>query len=177
MRVVQEAKPDHPDNTPSSSRMSALTPTPIGTISAKSISTIKRWSRSGLAAGDEDDGEGSGEPRRFDIGMFVDNESSARSSTGHFSIPKTIAFLTKCSIAKLALGLRLRDLIAKEALREKLRTTNRTSRQNRELCRSNRRAGGFRRESAFRKGRNSVVAPSADGPRLISGGPGGRQGN
>ena len=74
-RVVHEAKPDHPDN-------HAFVVSHVGLntdahwddfreLDLDDQAMVKKW----LEAGNENgDGDGSGEPRRFDVGMLVDNE-------------------------------------------------------------------------------------------------------
>ena len=79
---------------------------------------IKEW----LDAGDDAaDGEGKGEPRRFDFGMLVDNEIVGSFINKSFLDPEDDRVLEEMLDRELAGGLRLRDVLQKEQLREALR--------------------------------------------------------
>jgi hypothetical protein len=79
---------------------------------------IKKW----LTADDQDEGEGKGEPRRFDVGMLVDNEIIGSFINRSFLDPEDDRVLDEMLNHEIGAGLRLRDLIDKESLRAKLRT-------------------------------------------------------
>ena len=112
MRVVHEAKPDHPDN-------HAYVVSHVGLntdahwddfreIDLDDQAMIKKW----LAVGDEeDDKEGSGEPRRFDVGMFVDNEIIGSFINRSFLDPDDDRVLDEMLIHEIGGGLRLSDLV------------------------------------------------------------------
>src|SRR5690606_2470475 len=79
---------------------------------------VKKW----LEAGDENgDGDGSGEPRRFDIGMLVDNEIVGSFINRSFLDPEDDRVLEEMLDHEIGAGLRLRDVITKDKLRETLR--------------------------------------------------------
>jgi len=122
MRVVQEAKPDHPDN-------NAFIVSHVGLntdvhwddfreVDLDDQAMIKKW----LTADDQDEGEGKGEPRRFDVGMLVDNEIIGSFINRSFLDPEDDRVLDEMLNHEIGAGLRLRDLIDKESLRAKLRT-------------------------------------------------------
>lgn len=122
MRVVHEAKPDHPDN-------HAFIVSHVGLntdahwddfreIDLDDQAMVKKW----LAAGDEDDAdEGQGEPRRFDVGMFVDNEIIGSFINRSFLDPEDDRVLDEMLNHEIGAGLRLRDFITKDKLKETLR--------------------------------------------------------
>lgn len=122
MRVVHEAKPDHPDN-------HAFVVSHVGLntdahwddfreLDFDDQAMVKKW----LEAGDENgDGDGSGEPRRFDIGMLVDNEIVGSFINRSFLDPEDDRVLEEMLDHEIGAGLRLRDVIAKDKLRETLR--------------------------------------------------------
>jgi DNA repair protein RadD len=122
MRVVHEFKPDHPDN-------HAYVVSHIGLntdaqwddfreIDLDDQAMIKKW----LVVGDEeDDKEGSGEPRRFDVGMFVDNEIIGSFINRSFLDPDDDRVLDTMLTHEIGGGLRLSDLVNREQLRETLR--------------------------------------------------------
>ena len=122
MRVVHEAKPDHPDN-------HAFVVSHVGLntdahwddfreLDFDDQEMVKKW----LEAGDENgDGDGSGEPRRFDIGMLVDNEIVGSFINRSFLDPEDDRVLNEMLDHELGAGLRLRDVIGKDQLRETLR--------------------------------------------------------
>ena len=122
MRVVHESKPDHPDN-------HAYVVSHIGLntdahwddfreIDLDDQAMIKKW----LVVGDEeDDKEGSGEPRRFDVGMFVDNEIIGSFINRSFLDPDDDRVLDEMLTHEIGGGLRLSDLVDREQLRETLR--------------------------------------------------------
>ena len=122
MRVVHEAKPDHPDN-------HAFIVSHVGLntdahwddfreIDLDDRAMVKKW----LAAGDEGDAdEGSGEPRRFDVGMLVDSEIIGSFINRSFLDPEDDRVLDEMLNHEIGVGLRLRDVITKEKLRETLR--------------------------------------------------------
>jgi len=122
MRVVQEAKPDHPDN-------NAFIVSHVGLntdvhwddfreVDLDDQAMIKKW----LTADDQDEGEGKKEPRRFDVGMLVDNEIIGSFINRSFLDPEDDRVLDEMLNHEIGAGLRLRDLIDKESLRAKLRT-------------------------------------------------------
>ncbi|MBR1024134.1 DEAD/DEAH box helicase family protein [Bradyrhizobium viridifuturi] len=122
MRVVHEAKPDHPDN-------HAFVVSHVGLntdahwddfreLDFDDQAMVKKW----LEAGDENgDGDGSGEPRRFDIGMLVDNEIVGSFINRSFLDPEDDRVLDEMLDHEIGAGLRLRDVIGKDQLRETLR--------------------------------------------------------
>jgi DNA repair protein RadD len=121
MRVVQEAKPDHPDN-------NAFIVSHVGLntdahwddfreLDFDDQEMIKRW----LIADDQDEGEGNGEPRRFDVGMLVDNEIIGSFINRSFLDPDDDRVLDEMLNHEIGGGLKLRDLIGKDVLRERLR--------------------------------------------------------
>ena len=122
MRVVHEAKPDHPDN-------HAFVVSHVGLntdahwddfreLDFDDQAMVKKW----LEAGDENGvGDGSGEPRRFDIGMLVDNEIVGSFINRSFLDPEDDRVLEEMLDHEIGAGLRLRDVIAKDKLRETLR--------------------------------------------------------
>jgi hypothetical protein len=79
---------------------------------------VKKWLG---AADDEGDEEGSGEPRRFDVGMLVDSEIIGSFINRSFLDPDDDRVLDEMLDHEVGGGLRLRDLIDKEKLRETLR--------------------------------------------------------
>jgi hypothetical protein len=122
MRVVHEGKADHPDN-------NAFIVSHVGLntdahwddfreIDLDDQAMVKKW----LAAGDDEgDEEGAGEPRRFDIGMLVDNEIIGSFINRSFLDPEDDRVLDEMLSHEVGGGLRLRDLVTKEQLRETLR--------------------------------------------------------
>jgi excisionase family DNA binding protein len=122
MRVVQEGKADHPDN-------NAFIVSHVGLntdahwddfreIDLDDQAMVKKW----LAAGDDEpEEEGGGEPRRFDIGMLVDNEIIGSFINRSFLDPEDDRVLDEMLNHEIGGGLRLRDLVKKEQLRESLR--------------------------------------------------------
>ena len=122
MRVVHEAKPEHADN-------NAFVVSHVGLntdahwddfreLDFDDQAMIKEW----LGAGDDNgDGEGNGGPRRFDIGMLVDNEIVGSFINRSFLDPEDDRVLDEMLDREIAGGLRLRDLVSKEQLRETLR--------------------------------------------------------
>lgn len=121
MRVVHEAKRDHPDN-------NAFIVSHVGLntdahwddfreIDFDDQAMIKKW----LEAGDEDaEGESKGEPRRFDFGMLVDDEIIGSFINRSFLDPGDDRVLNEMLNHELGGGLRVRDLVNKEQLRETL---------------------------------------------------------
>ena len=122
MRVVHEGKADHPDN-------HAFVVSHVGLntdahwddfreVDLDDQAIIKKW----LSAGEEEgDDEGGGEPRRFDVGMLVDNEIIGSFINRSFLDPEDDRVLDEMLDHEIGGGLRLRDLIKKEQLRETLR--------------------------------------------------------
>jgi hypothetical protein len=122
MRVVHETKPDHPDN-------HAFIVSHVGLntdahwddfreIDLDDQAMVKKW----LAAGDEADADvGNGEPRRFDVGMLVDNEIIGSFINRSFLDPEDDRVLDEMLNHEIGAGLRLRDFITKDKLRETLR--------------------------------------------------------
>jgi DNA repair protein RadD len=121
MRVVHEAKPDHPDNH-------------AYVVSHVGLNTDARWDdfreldfddqamiKEWLDARDEADDEGKGEPRRFDFGMLVDNEIVGSFINKSFLDPEDDRVLVEMLDRELVGGLRLRDVLSKEQLRQALR--------------------------------------------------------
>ncbi|MET4516406.1 DNA repair protein RadD [Bradyrhizobium sp. i1.4.4] len=120
MRVVHEAKPDHPDN-------HAFIVSHVGLntdahwddfreLDFDDQAMVKQW----LGA-QEADGEGNGEPRRFDVGMLVDSEIIGSFINRSFLDPEDDRVLDEMLNHEIPGGMRLRDLISKEQLRESLR--------------------------------------------------------
>jgi DNA repair protein RadD len=120
MRVVHEAKPDHPDN-------QAFIVSHVGLntdahwddfreIDFDDQAMVKQWLGAGSA-----DGEGSGEPRRFDVGMLVDNEIIGSFINRSFLDPEDDRVLDEMLDHELPGGIKLRDLVKKGQLRETLR--------------------------------------------------------
>ncbi len=122
MRVVHEAKPDHPDN-------NAFVVSHVGLntdahwddfreLDFDDQAMVKKW----LEAGDGNiDVAGNGEPRRFDVGMLVDNEIIGSFINRSFLDPEDDRVLDEMLDHDIGGGLRLRDLVNKEQLRETLR--------------------------------------------------------
>jgi excisionase family DNA binding protein len=122
MRVVQEGKPDHPDN-------HAFIVSHVGLntdahwddfreIDLDDQAMVKKW----LAAGEEaDGGEGSGEPRRFDGGMLVNDEIIGSFINRSFLDPEDDRVLEEMLNSEIGGGLRLRDFVTKGQLKETLR--------------------------------------------------------
>jgi len=121
MRVVHEAKPDHADN-------NAFVVSHVGLntdahwddfreLDFDDQALIKTW----LKAGDDNDGMGNGEPRRFDVGMLVDNEIIGSFINRSFLDPDDDRVLDEMLDHGIGAGLRLRDVVKKEQLRESLR--------------------------------------------------------
>lgn len=121
MRVVHEAKPDHPDN-------HAFIVSHVGLntdahwddfreVDFDDQAMVKKW----LAAGGDDGEEGNGEPRRFDLNMLVDNEIIGSFINRSFLDPEDDRVLDEMLNHDIGGGLRLRDLVKKERLRETLR--------------------------------------------------------
>ena len=94
--------------------------------------------------------EGSGEPRRFDVGMLVDSEIIGSFINRSFLDPDDDRVLDEMLNHEVGAGLRVRDLgVTKEQLRETLRQKQAAGgvwilRH----CRFSRRLGVCRRESA-----------------------------
>jgi excisionase family DNA binding protein len=120
MRVVHETKPDHPDN-------NAFVVSHVGLnidahwddfreLDFDDQMMVKKW----LEAGDEN-GDGNGEPRRFDVGMLVDNEIIGSFINKSFLDPEDDRVLDEMLNHDIGGGLWLRDLVSKEQLRETLR--------------------------------------------------------
>ncbi|MHC2623887.1 DNA repair protein RadD [Bradyrhizobium huanghuaihaiense] len=127
MRVVHEAKPDHPDNH-------------AYVVSHVGLNTDARWDdfreldfddqamiKEWLEAGDEGEAvEGKGEPRRFDLGMLVDNEIVGSFINKSFLDPDDDRVLEEMLDREIGGGLRLRDVLSKDQLREGLRRKHET---------------------------------------------------
>ncbi|MEQ8249551.1 MAG: DEAD/DEAH box helicase family protein [Alphaproteobacteria bacterium] len=120
MRVVHEAKPDHPDN-------NAFVVSHVGLntdahwddfreLDFDDQVMVKKW----LEA-ESDGGEGVGEPRRFDLGMLVDNEIIGSFINRSFLDPDDDRVLDEMLDHEIGGGLHLRDLVNKDQLRETLR--------------------------------------------------------
>jgi DNA repair protein RadD len=122
MRVVHEGKSDHPDN-------NAFVISHVGLntdahwddfreVDLDDQAMLKKW----LGARDEeDDDEGGGEPRRFDVGMLVDNEIIGSFINRSFLDPEDDRVLDEMLDHQIGGGLRVRDFVKKEQLRETLR--------------------------------------------------------
>lgn len=120
MRVVHEAKPDHPDN-----HGFVVSHVGLNTdahwddfreVDFNDQAMLKQW----LAAGD-DEGDGNGKPRRFDVGMLVDSEIIGSFINRSFLDPEDDRVLDEMLDHEIGAGIRLRDLVKKEQLRETLR--------------------------------------------------------
>jgi DNA repair protein RadD len=122
MRVVHEAKPDHPDN-------HAFVVSHVGLntdahwddfreIDLDDQAMIKKWLSADDAGGED---EGKGEPRRFDIGMLVDSEIIGSFINRSFLDPDDDRVLDEMLNHDIGGGLKLRDLVSKNQLRETLR--------------------------------------------------------
>lgn len=122
MRVVHEAKADHPDN-----HGYIVSHVGLNTdahwddfreIDLDDQAMVKQW----LIAGDDNgEEEGGGEPRRFDAGMLVDSEIIGSFINRSFLDPEDDRVLDEMLNREVGGGLRVRDLITKEQLRESLR--------------------------------------------------------
>jgi hypothetical protein len=121
MRVVHEAKADHPDN-------QAYIVSHVGLntdahwddfreIDLDDQAMVQQW----LIAGDDDGEDGSGEPRRFDVGMLVDSEIIGSFVNRSFLDPEDDRVLDEMLNHEVGGGLRVRDLVTKDQLRETLR--------------------------------------------------------
>jgi DNA repair protein RadD len=122
MRVVHEAKPDHPDN-------HAFVVSHVGLntdahwddfreVDLDDQAMLKKW----LGADDEGgEDEGNGEPRRFDVGMLVDSEIIGSFINRSFLDPEDDRVLDEMLDHQIGGGLRLRDMVDKGQLRETLR--------------------------------------------------------
>jgi excisionase family DNA binding protein len=122
MRVVHEGKADHADN-------NAFVVSHVGLntdahwddfreLDFDDQAMVKKWLGTDDGEGDE---EGSGEPRRFDVGMLVDNEIIGSFINRSFLDPEDDRVLDEMLDHEIGGGLRLRDLVSKEQLRETLR--------------------------------------------------------
>jgi DNA repair protein RadD len=122
MRVVHEAKPDHADN-------HAYVVSHVGLntdarwddfreLDFDDQAMIKQWLDAGNEGGD---GEGQGEPRRFDFGMLVDNEIVGSFINKSFLDPEDDRVLEEMLDREIGGGLRLRDVLKKDQLRQGLR--------------------------------------------------------
>ena len=122
MRVVHEAKADHPDN-----HGYVVSHVGLNTdahwddfreIDLDDQAMVQQW----LIAGDDDtEEEGGGEPRRFDVGMLVDSEIIGSFINRSFLDPDDDRVLDEMLNHDVGGGLRVRDLVSKEQLRETLR--------------------------------------------------------
>lgn len=122
MRVVHETKPDHLDN-------HAFVVSHVGLntdahwddfreLDFDDQAMVKKW----LEAGDESgDCDGAGVPRRFDVGMLVDNEIVGSFINKSFLDVEDDRVLDEMLDHEIGAGIRLRDVIGKEQLRETLR--------------------------------------------------------
>lgn len=121
MRVVHEAKPDHPDN-------NAFVVSHVGLntdahwddfreLDLDDQAMVKKWLET---AEDESAIEGNGEPRRFDLGMLVDSEIIGSFINRSFLDPEDDRVLDEMLNLEIGGGLFLRDLVQKEQLRETL---------------------------------------------------------
>jgi DNA repair protein RadD len=122
MRVVHEAKPDHPDN-------NAFVVSHVGLntdahwddfreLDFDDRAMIKQWLEADDQGADE---EGNGEPRRFDVGMLVDSEIIGSFINRSFLDPEDDRVLDEMLGHEFGAGLRLRDMVTKDQLRETLR--------------------------------------------------------
>ncbi len=122
MRVVHEAKPDHPDN-------NAFVVSHVGLntdahwddfreLDFDDQAMVKKWLEAEDQSGEE---TGAGEPRRFDVGMLVDNEIIGSFINRSFLDPEDDRVLDEMLDHEVGGGLRLRDLVKKDQLRETLR--------------------------------------------------------
>lgn len=129
MRVVHEAKADHPDN-------HAFIVSHVGLntdahwddfreIDLDDQAMVKEW----LSAGDDgEESDGGGEPRRFDVGMLVDSEIIGSFINRSFLDPEDDRVLEEMLDREVGAGLRVRDLgVTKEQLRETLRQKHATT--------------------------------------------------
>ena len=121
MRVVHEDKPGHDDN-------HAYIVSHVGLNNDSHWDDFKeldfddqRMFREWMNAPDTDIDAGSGEPRRFDQGMLVNNEIVGEFISKSFLDPDDDRVLRELLDRDIAGGLRLRDLITKDALRATLR--------------------------------------------------------
>jgi DNA repair protein RadD len=122
LRVVHEGKADHPDN-------NAFVVSHVGLntdahwddfreLDLDDQAMVKKW----LGGNDEEgEEEGTDEPRRFDVGMLVDNEIVGSFINRSFLDPEDDRVLDEMLDHEIGGGLRLRDLVDKEQLRETLR--------------------------------------------------------
>ncbi len=121
MRVVHEAKPDHADN-------HAFIVSHVGLntdahwddfreVDLDDQAMIKKW----LTADEGHEDEGNGESRRFDVGMLVDNEIIGSFINRSFLDPSDDRVLEELLNHEIGGGLRLRDLVKRDQLRETLR--------------------------------------------------------
>jgi DNA repair protein RadD len=74
---------------------------------------VKKWL---TTEGEEKEEEVGGEPRRFDVGMLVDSEIIGSFINRSFLDPEDDRVLDEMLNHEIGAGLRLRDLIKKEAL-------------------------------------------------------------
>jgi superfamily II DNA or RNA helicase len=122
MRVAHEAKPDHPDN-----HGFVVSHVGLNTdahwddfreLDFDDQAMLKEW----LTATDEaaDEG-GNGTPRRFDVGMLVDSEIIGSFINRSFLDPEDDRVLDEMLDREIGGGLRVRDLVQKDQLRETLR--------------------------------------------------------
>jgi DNA repair protein RadD len=122
MRVVHEAKPDHPDNNGFVVSHVGLNTDAhwddLREIDFDDQMMVKKWLEADNQNGDE---EGNGEPRRFDVGMLVDSEIIGSFVNRSFLDPEDDRVLDEMLDHEIGGGLRLRDLVKKEQLRETLR--------------------------------------------------------
>lgn len=123
MRVVHENKPDHPDN-------HAYIVSHIGLsndehwedfreLDFDDQRMIREWLQE--EANDDDNGIGRGGPRRFDQGMFVDDEIIGEFISKSFLDPEDDRVLDEFLNREIGGGIRLADLMSRDELRDRLR--------------------------------------------------------
>lgn len=123
MRVIHESKPDHPDN-------HAYIVSHVGLnndglwndfreLDFDDQRLVKAWLTE--QAHDESEDAGEGRPRRFDVGMLVDNEIIGEFIARAFLDPDDDRVLEEILDRDIGGGLRVRDIIPKTGLRDMLR--------------------------------------------------------
>lgn len=82
---------------------------------------FREWLNAQPPAVSEDDGDGEGRPRRFDLGMQVDNEIVSHFIGASFLNPEDERVLKEILSREVAAGLKVGDLMSKDVLQKKLR--------------------------------------------------------
>ncbi len=125
MRVVVQTDPDHPDN-------QGFIVSHVGLnndarweefreLDLEDQELIHEWAMGTTSPDDELDEEGEGQPRRFDLGLLVDNELVSHFVDQAYLDPDDDRILDELLEKSIGGGLTLGDLVDREDLRAKLR--------------------------------------------------------